>query len=639
LKNKSKTKIFILTLELIFAFLIINLIFQGTNILFNEKYDKDNRNILIYLTDSDSHEYEWYRTWGGGLSDSGGSVAVDSSDNVYISGGTESLGVGGADMVFVKYDSSGVYQWNRTWGGVNYDISLDVAVDSTNNIYLVGITESLGAGGQDLCLVKYDNSGVYQWNRTWGGTDDDDGNGIAVDSSDNVYITGYTESFGFDMVLVKYNSSGVQQWNSTWGGIGGGRGTGVVLDSSGNIYVVGYTSSFGAGSYDMVLVKFDSFGVQEWNRTWGGSSIERGYGVAVDSLDNVYVSGRTYSFGVGDFDMALVKYDSFGVQQWNRTWGGISTDYGNRIAVDSSDNVYFSGTTVGFGPGYFDMTLVKYNAFGEQQWNSTWGGGSNDFGSGVALDSSENIYFGGTTASYGAGIDDIALVKYSKIPEVKIVSPNQNEFFGSVAPNFNISIVEPFLHTTWYSLDGGTTNIIFSGLTGTVNQTEWDKKGDGTVTISFYGNNTLGNEGYAEVTVRKDTIAPTSLISYIVHKEPNIVNKSTTFTLTADDGSASGVSVIRYKINESNWFEYSTPFDLAQSTYGDILISYQAIDEVGNIEVINTVLVALVEIHEKPAEEFPFIIIIAIVSTAGGIGAAIITIGILRKRKPTKEVI
>ncbi|MFW9867547.1 MAG: OmpL47-type beta-barrel domain-containing protein, partial [Candidatus Thorarchaeota archaeon] len=187
----------------------------------------------------------------------------------------------------------------------------------------------------------------------------------------------------------------------------------------------------------------------------------------------------------------------------------------------------------------------------------------------------------------------------------------------------------PLLKTTWYTLDGGITNIIFSGLTGTFNQTEWDKRGDGTVTIRFSGNDTLGNEGYAEVTVRKDTIAPTSSISYIVHKEPNMVIKSTTFTLTADDGSGSGVSVIRYKIDDSEWFEYSAPFDLSQYIYGDILISYQAIDEIGNIEEKNTLLVELVD--TGPSDNVIMIVIIA-VSIAGVVGVGI-AIFVLRKKK------
>jgi len=94
-------------------------------------------------------------------------------------------------------------------------------------------------------------------------------------------------------------------------------------------------------------VKYDSSGVQQWNRTWGGIDEDGGSLTAVDSSDNVYISGWTVSFGAGDSagdsDMVLVKYDSSGVQQWNRTWGGIDPGWG--VAVDSSDNVYLAGDT------------------------------------------------------------------------------------------------------------------------------------------------------------------------------------------------------------------------------------------------------------------------------------------------------
>ena len=186
MKNK-KTYLVIFILILYFSF-----VFQGNNTIFNGQDYRNYRNIKIKLSASISHEYEWYRIWGGGLSDSGGRVAVDSLGNVYLAGSTESFGVGFSDMVLVKYDNAGVQQWDRTWGGADYDYGTDVTVDSTNNIYLVGSTFSFTAGGSDIVLVKYDSSGVQQWNRTWGGIDDDGGSVTAVDSSDNVYLAGIT---------------------------------------------------------------------------------------------------------------------------------------------------------------------------------------------------------------------------------------------------------------------------------------------------------------------------------------------------------------------------------------------------------------------------------------------------------------
>ncbi len=160
--------------------------------------------------------------------------------------------------------------------------------------------------------------------------------------------------------LLSVSSSGMQQWNRTWGGSNGAYGRGVAIDSSDNVYLAGIKYNFGTGYEDMVLVKYDSSGVQQWNHTWGGGERDYGHGVVVDSSDSVYVAGTTESFGVGSYDMLLVKYDSSGVQQWNRTWGGNGSDSGSGVAVDSSNNVYLTGDTYNFGAGYEDMVLVKY---------------------------------------------------------------------------------------------------------------------------------------------------------------------------------------------------------------------------------------------------------------------------------------
>ncbi len=251
---KSRNSSFITLILILNSFLIV----QGLNTFSNEQDDKGNKNIVPLLSAGNSVAIEWYRTWGGNGTESGNGVVVDSSDSVYIAGFTDSFGAGIFDMTLVKYDSSGVQQWNRTWGGSESDSGFGVAVDSLDSVYIAGSTFSFGAGVTDMVLVKYNSSGVQQWNRTWGGRGYESGNGVAVDSSDSVYLTGSTLSFGvgsYDMVLVKYDSSGVQQWYHTWGGNDEDYGRGGAVDSSDNVYLAGWTRSFGTASRDAVLVK------------------------------------------------------------------------------------------------------------------------------------------------------------------------------------------------------------------------------------------------------------------------------------------------------------------------------------------------------------------------------------------------
>ncbi len=507
MKKITRIKLIIITLGIIFAYsnlINTNFHYQSKD---NEQSFEESRYFQQKQSGGNSVVSEWNRTWGGTRPDTGYGVALDSSNNIYITGGT--YGVGSTDMLLVKYDSSGVQQWNRTWGGAEHDVGWGIAVDLSNNIYLAGQTESFGAGFSDMLLVKYDSSGVQQWNRTWGDPAYEVGRAVAIDSSNNVYLAGGHDAYwtGSDhMHLIKYDSSGVQQWNRTWGGTEWDVGWGVAVDSSDNVYFVGSTQSFGSGSSDMVVVKYDSSGVQQWNRTWGGPEPDEGFGVAVDSSNNVYIGGRTRSFGVGDNDILLVKYDSSGVQQWNRTWGGTDYDLSWGVAVDSSNNVYLAGHTINFGAGSYDMVVVKYDNSGVQQWNRTWGGTDAETGWGVVAYSSDNVYLVGETMSFGAGSRDMVLVKYGPdiySPIIHINIPSQNKRFRDIAPDYDISIIEPNLDSIWYTIDGGLNNYTISQLSGTINQTAWNATSYGDITLVFYANDFVGNIGYSEVVIEK----------------------------------------------------------------------------------------------------------------------------------------
>jgi len=149
MKNK---KIYLLLI----CFFILNLCFflQENNTIPNKQDDQGYINTVSTLSANVQIVDEWSRTWGGNYFDSGNAIALDSSDNIYIAGQTESFGAGSFDIFLVKYDGSGVQQWNRTWGGSADDYCYAIALDSSKNIYLTGSTYSFGAGSSDMCLVK-----------------------------------------------------------------------------------------------------------------------------------------------------------------------------------------------------------------------------------------------------------------------------------------------------------------------------------------------------------------------------------------------------------------------------------------------------------------------------------------------------
>jgi len=326
--------------------------------------------------------------------------------------------------------------FEKTWGAVNDDYGYGVAVDgSGDNIYVTGYKSEGDAGGNDVLLLKYNSVGTLQWKRTWGGTEDDAGYGVAVDGSGDIYVTGamgiIVETVGvkLDLALLKFDSSGALLWNKTWGGTMDDCGYGVAVDGSGNIYVTGYSNSIPPGGVHIVLLKFNSSGGLVWQKHWGGGDsylpiYDCGQGVAVDPSGNyIYVTGHTINFGAGNEDAVLLKYDSTGSLMWQKTWGGPDEDRGMGIAVDGSGTqIYVTGLTRSFGAfvGWMDVVLLRFNSLGGLVWERTWGGAKTDAGYGVAVDSSGGIYVTGKAGSFSGEVEifDVALLEFDSLGSV-----------------------------------------------------------------------------------------------------------------------------------------------------------------------------------------------------------------------------
>jgi uncharacterized delta-60 repeat protein len=403
----------------------------------------------------------WLATLGGSSDEEAFAVATDSSNNAYVVGRTNSTGAGSSDWLIVKYNADGAVQWQRTLGDANYSPANAVAVDSSDNIYVAGYKEDAG-GAEDLILAKYNSSGTIQWQRVLDNSTSERAFAVAVDSSDNVYLFGYSVSVGAggtDFFLAKYNSSGTIQWQRALGSASGNaQGRSVKLDSSDNIYVTGYTAQTGAGADDVLLAKYNSSGTLQWQRTLGGSGLDRSYGIVIDSNGNSYAVGQTRSAGAGADDVLLAKYNSSGSLQWQRILGGGSAEVGYSIAADSLDNVYVCGDTSSAGAGQGDYIIAKYNSSGTIQWQRTLGGNQPDEAEGIAVDSLDNLYVVGTTRTTGAGNKDFLVAKL----------PNDGSLTGTyVLDGVNIIYQASTLTAATSSLTSATSSLTGVTPTGT----------------------------------------------------------------------------------------------------------------------------------------------------------------------------
>ena len=388
-------------------FVILSLFFMGSFLITPIRSDIKHKNGLIFTQ-------IWNITVGGSSSEEAYSIFVSGS-TIYFSGYTYSYGVGisNQDVYVVKMDNNAL-GWNKTWGGGASDSAYGIAVYG-NNIYLCGYTYSYGEGSSDILVIKYDSNGKKMWNITWGTNETDRGTDVAIDKNGNIYVVGYGLAYTsekYDVVLQKYSSDGTLVWTKYWGGTDDDISKSIFIDNEGYIYVTGYTGSYGAGLYDAFILKYDASGELLWNKTWGYSGYDHGEDIAVDG--DIYVVGSTIN-SAGEVSVVVIKYDKDGNQMWNTSWGGMYSDYGYGLCV-SGDSLYVTGKTASYGAGKNDIFLLKCSKEGNILGYTTWGGSEDDIGYDVVVDSGY-ICVVGSTNSYGNSAKDIVIIKYSESAE------------------------------------------------------------------------------------------------------------------------------------------------------------------------------------------------------------------------------
>jgi len=371
----------------------------------------------------------WNKTYGGASND-GAFAGIQASDGGYaLAGGTRSYSAGEVDFWLVKTDSAGNIQWSQAYGGDYYDQAMSVIQTTDGGYALAGYTMSFGEGYFDFWLIKTDADGKMEWNRTYGGMDDDEAYSVVQTNDGGYALGGFTWSFGsggYDAWLVKTDEYGNMQWNRTYGGPLDDYAYSVARTLDGGYALAGEASSFGVGYSDFWLIKTDASGIAQWSKTYRGSQYDSAYCVIQTSDYGYALAGQTLSFGAGSGDFWLVKTDSAGNEQWNKTYGGSEIDYANSIVQAIDGGYALAGDTWSFGAGGLDAWLVKTDAYGNMQWNRTYGGINDDEAFSV-IQTNDNAYaLAGDTYSFGAGFRDVWLVKTDAISGLawKNLTPN-----------------------------------------------------------------------------------------------------------------------------------------------------------------------------------------------------------------------
>jgi hypothetical protein len=307
---------------------------------------------------------------------------------------------------------AGAVQWEKTYGGSNSDYADSVIQTSDGGYAVTGYGYSFGPKS-DGFLVKTDANGSAQWQQSFGGSGDDYGRCVVEAADGGFAVTGSTTSFGgswSDVYLAKFDFGGVLQWQRTYAGVGDAQGYCLVRTGDGGFVIAG-SSAFGSDSGDIMLIKTDANGNVLWNKTYGGTREDDGFSLIQTTDGGFAVAGQTFSFGHYDFDVYLVKTDSTGNMQWNKTYGGSKYEQGFSIIQNSDRGYTIAGNTNSFGNGSYDFYLVRTDMNGTLLWNQTYGGANDDFGRAVVQAADGGYAVAGITKSFGAGLDDIFFVR------------------------------------------------------------------------------------------------------------------------------------------------------------------------------------------------------------------------------------
>jgi hypothetical protein len=303
------------------------------------KYDT-NGNYLFDITSDLPYPSETY------------DVEVDSQNNIILVGDYFNA-QSNYDYYVAKYDSNGNKLWTQSYNSGSTDIAYSVAIDSNDNIVVTG------EAAQNYYTIKYNEFGVEQWNKMFNTFDENYAKSVAIDGYDNIIVTGsvYTGDI-CKWYTIKYNSNGQELWNKTFSNGNNAYANAVTTSSDNSIIVMG--TIYQQTNEDMYLIKYDEMGNELWNRYYDYSVGDTFADITTNSVNDIIVAGSTFETGQ-DKNYVLVKYDSNGIFLWSIFYDRYcNDDYGNGVAVDTQNDIYITGLSKNYAESY-DYLTIKYD--------------------------------------------------------------------------------------------------------------------------------------------------------------------------------------------------------------------------------------------------------------------------------------
>src|SRR5581483_7320527 len=358
----------------------------------------------------------WENTYAGSATgtDYGYALAVDQDGNTYVAGFGNGDNPATFDIFVLKYDAGGNSVWTQRWTSpiTNYSAyAYSIAVDNQGNVFTTGF-ESDGFTDGEFITLKFNSSGILQWAMPYNGSTNsiDYANCIVVDSGGNSYITGWSGGANnlHDMTTIKYDPDGNELWVKRYNGTADDNDYAywLALDASGNVYVTGQSVETGSDN-DITTIKYASNGDEIWVRHYDGPAhgYDAGQAIAVDADGNAYITGNhTTATGL---ECVTLKYSAAGDLLWATPFNGPDASGGVfiSIALDNSANAYVSGFF--FSGGATDVATVKYDTDGNEQWAQLYDGPGHSYDGSyaIAVDNNNNVLVAGYSTGSGTDYD------------------------------------------------------------------------------------------------------------------------------------------------------------------------------------------------------------------------------------------
>ena len=346
----------------------------------------------------------WTKTFGGTDWDVCSSVQQTTDGGYIITGSAPSFANGDDELYLIKTDVNGDSLWTKIFSG-GRGSSIQQTADGG---YIITGATFLGNGDDDVCLIKTDQSGNEQWFKTFGGTEWDVGYSVQETTDGGYIVTGLTSSFGnwSDLYLIKTDGSGNEQWFKIFGGTYLDIGESVQQTNDGGYIITGVTSSFGNGSEEVLLFKTDGNGDSLWTKTFGGSDMDEDWGNSVKQTNDggFIITGWTHPDptpgSLEDSEVLLIKTDGSGNEEWTKTFGGAEGESGYSVQQTADGGYIIAGSTSSFGNGYEDVYLIKTDGSGNEEWTKTFGGVDGESGSSVQQTADGGYIIAGSTSSF-----------------------------------------------------------------------------------------------------------------------------------------------------------------------------------------------------------------------------------------------